>query len=382
MSAVEQESIWWATLSESDRSALECRTSQPLLPTPDLLVLGSGLVGLAAAYFAAERGARVQIISESRLASDAEYSVGCIVPNASGWDLSAELLPLAQGSRDWWAKLAVRPDFQLDWRVCGAVMVDQERLAPNPRTHMLTALDAGYSVHEVDAEQIALLEPALASCPAGGLHYPSEAVLHPLRAACGFLKGLGRMGGHVARAEISQLQLADSSQLTVQTTAGMITPRSVFVAGSKVLDLLQKSPGASLPQFEQTTRSYAASAPQPMLVHRPVLDVSWLAQLKSGELVLEIPQAGTDDRTANILASWQQRLPSLKDVEFSRRWTSHSTRGPRGLPVIDRISGLPNVWYCEGLDFAAVLLAPMIGKSVVTSLNGQAAGELAPFAAH
>lgn len=376
------ESVWLATLSDAERRELENSPSSSVLADPSVLVLGEGLVGLAIAYFAAERGARVQVIAESRLAMDAEHSLGCITPNASGWQFSAVTQPLAQASRDWWARLAVRPEFQLDWRVCGALMVDEQRLRPNPRQHMLAALDAGYSVHDVDAEQIALLEPSLAPCPLGGLHYPSEAVLHPLRAACGFIRGLRRRGGQITIGDMSSVEITEGRLTVVHTTAGTIHPRWVFADD---IELLRRYAGNAVtpgPVFEPTYRVFLASTPQPPLLKRPVLDACWMVQLKSGEVVVEVPVNGPQDSITDVLTRLRQRVPALAGVEFQRSWKGISQRGQGACPVIDKVSPLDNTWYCGGLDFATVLFAPIIGKSVADwMLQGKPTAELTAFAA-
>lgn len=382
--STELESIWLSTLHDAERRVLLDMPASPVVANPDLLILGGGLVGLATAYFAAARGIRVQILVNcSRLGLDAEHSLGCIIPNACGWQFPAVTQPLAQASRDWWAKLAVRPEFQLDWQVCGALMVDEQRLAPSPRGHMLNALDAGYSVHAVDAEQIALLEPALASCPLGGLHYPSEAVLHPLRAACGFIKGIRRRGGQITVGDISSVQVDGDRLSALETATGTFHPKWVFADNVELLQQLVGDAYPIGPAWEPTYRIFLASTPQPPLLNRPVLDASWMLQLRSGEIVVEVPVKGAEDNsTAEILARLRQRLPVLADVEFRHVWRGTSQRTSDGCPVIDKVSTLTNAWYCGGLDFATVLFAPIIGKSVSDwMLQGQPDGELAAFAA-
>lgn len=353
------------TLSDTDRSELFDNPDQPQLIAPDLLVLGGGIVGLATAYFAAECGLRVQVIAPSRLAADAELSLGCIIPNASSWQFPAVCQPLAQASRDWWAKLAVRPEFRLDWRVAGALMVDPVRLAPSPRHHMLAALDEGYSVHEVDAEQIALLEPALAPCPLGGLHYPSEAVLNPLQAACGFARGLRRRGGQISGANsIQQARVSAGRFSMIEASTIEIQPKVVFADDIGLLQSVLSEQPPVEPLLQTSRRVFLASSPQPPLLKRPVLDSNWVVQLKTGEIVTESSVVG-DDQQDQILTQLRQSIPAVQDVEFLHRWVGESQHLPDQIPVVDKVTGLENVWYCGALDFAAVMFAPIIGKLVV-----------------
>jgi len=367
----DQESLWLATLTDAERRNVRQISSTALVPAPDLLVLGGGIVGLATAYFAAERGLKVQVLSDSAdLARDAEWSLGAIIPNVCRWQFGPATQHLGQASRDWWAKLAVRPEFQIDWRVCGALMVDERRLAPHPRQHMLAALDEGYSVHDVDAEQVALLEPALSPRSLGGLHYPSEAHLHPLKAASGFVTGLTRRGGQIAIVEAILLAHKESKRIVgIETSSGTIRPKAVF---SDDPELLRRLLGeqAALPGLLSTQQVFLATEPVPPLLKRPVLDARWVIQLKTGEIVIAIPSGEEEVETAEqAIERTRELIPALRDVAFSRMWSGVSQRSSRSIPVVDHLADCENVWSCGGLDFAQVLFAPIIGKLLVDWLQ-------------
>src|SRR5262245_32548163 len=66
MSALD--SVWFATLSDAERLELSPGATE-VLKSPDVLVVGGGIIGLATAYFLAERGAKVQLIEAATLAS-------------------------------------------------------------------------------------------------------------------------------------------------------------------------------------------------------------------------------------------------------------------------------------------------------------------------
>lgn len=377
-------SIWFETLQPHEQHKLDVAASSDTTltsehQTPDLVVVGVDLVGLAVGYFAAEAGARVLVLASSpRLAVDAANSLGGINPNANGWQFSEQTHALAQVSRDWWAKLAVRPGFQIDWRVTGALMVDASRLIPDARQQMMAGLEAGYSLHAVDAEQIALLEPALAPCPAGGLQYPSEAVIHPLRAVLGFTDGLKRRGTQIVVGTVNQVRQHAHRITELDTSLGVIRPRAMFTADRLKLPGALPDPHA---QVEPTCRTFLVSAPQPPLLSRPVLDSSWMIQLKSGEVLIEVA-SDQAEVIALELQRVRQLVPALSTVEFDRCWSGTSHRTLDRTPIIDRLPEAENVWYCAGLDFSSVLLAPIIGKLVADAvLTGHPDELLAPFAA-
>ncbi len=380
----DQDSLWLATLNDAERRNVCQIASSTPLATPDLLVLGGGIVGLATAYFAAERGLKVQVLSTSTsLGRDAEWSLGCIIPNVCRWQFAPATQQLGQASRDWWAKLAVRPEFQIDWRVCGALMVDAQRLLPDPRQHMLAALDEGYSVHDVDAEQVALLEPALSSLSLGGLHYPSEAHLHPLKAVSGFVTGIMRRGGQISATDsITSVQVEPQRLVSLETSSGTIRPQAVYSDDHELLTkLLGKQ--ATFAGLTASRQRFLATAPTTPLLKRPVLDAHWIVQLRSGEVVIAIPEGDSDEAVAQAIGRTGQLIPALRDVAFTRTWIGTSQRSAKAMPVIDTFSSCENVWSCGGLDFASVLFAPIIGKLLVDWLQAnQRPEDLGPFASN
>src|SRR5258708_5998675 len=192
-------SIWFATLSPADRRELAIDTRDAMLKTPDVLVVGGGIIGLATAYFLAERGASVQLIEAGSIASGASgANAGGIWPNDQGPSHSAGFQPLAFLSRDLWGRLSLRPGFEFDWRVNGFLNVNPEKFVPSAVQCAAKSQEQGYTVHAVDGGQIALLEPALKPGLVAGLHFPSEAHVHPVKAAVSFVRAARNQGGNIA----------------------------------------------------------------------------------------------------------------------------------------------------------------------------------------
>lgn len=418
-------SVWWHTLSTEDRRVLSESPRQPVFEQPDLLIIGGGIVGLAVAYFATERGLSTQIITtSSHLAEDANGSLGDIFPNASFEHLPAQAQPLAQTSRDWWAKLAVRPGFQIDWRVTGAVMTNEKLVAPDPRRKMLELLEEGYSVRDVDTEQIAILEPQLKTMPVGGLHFPSEATVHPLKAAVGFVRNVVQRGGRIAtECTIQAVASEASGSTTFETSHGTIRPRFVVIDQASQFDLAQSdqntlqrvlresvvlnSSGTSTLNSEPGTPKSGSSgaavakvglflatvATTPVL-GRPVLDDLWITQLKSGELVIgstvscesssdssETDQAELEQHDFNRIENRaRELLPILATLPLKAKWYAPLDGGESHLPIIRRLPEVTNTWVYRDLLHSKLLFAPAIGRFLIDWIqSGTQPVELTPF---
>jgi glycine/D-amino acid oxidase-like deaminating enzyme len=380
-------SIWFATLSATERDELDAGSQQELLQTPDVLVVGGGIVGLATAYFLADRGARVLLIEAATIASGASgANVGGIWPNDQGPAHSPGFQQLAFLSRDLWGRLSLRPDFDFDWRVNGVLNVNPEKFPPSAADCAARYQEQGYTVHAVDAAQIAALEPALKPGLITGLHYPSEAHLHPVKASLSFLRAARRKGAAIAPGVAARALVHEKGRVTrVDTTAGPVNPRFVISATGWTADWLR---GAlrELPPLRSVSGQLIGTDPLPPLLNGPVVGKFLVLQLRTGEIVtggnlLESESVTPDpDLSARFAEAAGDLVPRLRDVPFPRAWCGRRPMTPDGLPIIDRAAGFDNLFLACGHYRNGILLAPATGKLLSEwILSDTPAPELAPF---
>src|ERR671938_38814 len=92
--------------------------------SPDVVVVGAGVVGAACAYHPAAAGVRVRLLDRSYVASG---SSGACEGNVLAWDKELEReLPLALRSAELWAELAnqLPDDFEYDRK--GSIVVAED----------------------------------------------------------------------------------------------------------------------------------------------------------------------------------------------------------------------------------------------------------------
>src|SRR5919198_2453208 len=139
--------------------------------SPDVVVVGAGVVGAACAYYLAASGARVELCERAFVASGTS---GACEGNVLAWDKELEReLPLALRSAELWGELAERlpDDFQYDRK--GSVVVaetEAELRAATERVQQLAAL--GVRGEPLDAEALRREEPYGANDLPGGVLYP------------------------------------------------------------------------------------------------------------------------------------------------------------------------------------------------------------------
>src|SRR5215204_2293101 len=144
--------------------------------SPDVVVVGAGIVGAACAYHLAAAGVRVRLLDRSFVASG---SSGACEGNVLAWDKELEReLPLALRSADLWAALAEElPDgFEYDRK--GSIVVaetEAELVAAAERARALAGL--GVTGQVLDADALRREEPHSAPDLPGGVLYPDDAQL-------------------------------------------------------------------------------------------------------------------------------------------------------------------------------------------------------------
>ena len=165
--------------------------------SPDVVVVGAGVVGAACAYHLAVAGVRVRLVDRAYPASG---SSGACEGNVLAWDKELEReLPLALRSADLWAHLAqtLPDDFEYDRK--GSVVVaetEAELIASAERARVL----AGLGVHGevLDAEALRREEPYAAHDLPGGVLYPGDAQLEPRLATAALVRAAVAAGAQLS----------------------------------------------------------------------------------------------------------------------------------------------------------------------------------------
>jgi glycine/D-amino acid oxidase-like deaminating enzyme len=382
-----RDSIWFATLSSAERAALDAEVNRDLVTTPDVLVVGGGIIGLATAYFLAERGATVQLIEADTIASGASgANAGGVWPNDQGPAHPSGFQQLAFLSRDLWGRLSLRPDFDFDWRVNGFLNVNPEKFVPSASECAARMQEQGYTVHAVDGGQIALLEPNLKPGFNSGLHYPSEAHVHPVKAALSLARAAQRKGANISCGVAAQsLAHHGGRVVSVETSAGRVEPRFVVSATGWNAGWLRGAIPA-LPPLRSVAGQLISTDPLPPLLKGSIGGRFIVLQLRSGEIVTGGNLVESDEIAPDRLVSAQfadaarELVPRLRDVAFPHAWCGRRPATPDGLPVIDRAAGFDNLFLACGHFRNGVLLAPATGKLLSEWIvTGSQPAELSPF---
>lgn len=193
--------------------------------TADLVVVGSGIVGLGAAYAAARRGLSVIVVDR------ADAPVGATIRNFGHLCIGAqagEARRYADASRDLWLRLSRDAGFWL--RESGTLVA--ARHADEIAVLEHAAAEGG--IRMLEADELLRRAPLRAEGLVGGAHIETDLQTDPRTAASAIVRHLSRLGVEFRfRTAVTAV-----SGGRVDTTRGAITAGAVVVAVNHDIDQL------------------------------------------------------------------------------------------------------------------------------------------------
>ena len=343
--------IWRDRLSAEERAQLGRGAGTISLSTPDILVVGGGIAGVAIAAACHDAGlGSVLLVEGGRLGSGATGgAAGLLTPEIHEWSDPEPFVELARTSLELWGEL------EQTWPGgVGLIELDWIGLAPDPD---------GFAPHQrpvvewLDHDRVAALVPGLARPMAGAL-IRRQARVNPLRSLARLATALPAVATGTAATSIT----TRGGRVTkVTTTAGDIHPGVVVFATGlpPMLDGLQLDLPAS-----RVKGHLLVTEPSP--VHLPGTVAPVATQLEDGRLLVggtfdigdETPVV-RQEVIDSILEALYATLPAVRGLPAAYQWCCFRPRHPDGRPVIDKVPGLDNAWLTSGHFRTGILMAPV-----------------------
>lgn len=362
------------------------------MASPDVTVIGAGLVGAATALRLAESGLQVTLI-------DAEFagggSTGAAMGHIVAMDDSPAQLALCADSRRRWEMLAATLPADAECDQCGTLWLaanDDEMQAAGRR--IAAYQDAGVHAELLDAQALRDAEPHLAPGLAGALLVPGDSVVYPPAIARELVERAVRLGARVLEhtsvtsLAAHEVQCADGARLAtgaIVVAAGVasatLVPGLPIVPRKGHLVITDRSPGLvrhQLVELGYLQSAYAFGAASVAFNLQP---------RRTGQLLIGSSRelVGLDSSIhrallARMLARAQRFLPVLRTTRAVRTWVGFRPTTPDKLPLIGRWPSLPDLWIAAGHEGLGITMAPGTAALIVAGLLSQpAAVDPTPF---
>ncbi len=347
----------------------------------DVVIVGGGISGTAAAYELAMAGASVTLIEKGDLAS-----------MASGWTLAgvrqsgrhpAEL-PLAQAAVRRWMTLGEELEADLEYRQEGNLRLARTleeipiiaRLVEEQR-HF--GLDLEFLP---DPAAVRAVAPALSETVLAASYCPTDGHANPAATVQAFAAAARRRGAVIRTGtEVTGISVAGGRVNGVQTPAGPVAGDVVVLAAGVYTDRLCRMVGLELPM----TVAHVAvvhTVPLPPLIRQVIgvanadfagrQEVGGRMRMTGDSFAWRWPEGRLDDDDVQPPA-WAVRaaldravaiLPALAEAKIARVWGGLIDVTPDALPVIERSPEVGGLVIAAGFSGHGFCLGPTTGRLV------------------
>ena len=353
--------------------------------SPDVLIVGAGVIGLTCAWRAAQSGLRVRVLERDEPGAGASgVAAGMLAPvGEATWGEEA-ILAATLASHAMWPGFAAELEESsgAGTRLLspGALHVALDRDEAGElrrRFELMTSL--GLEAEWLAGSGCRDLEPGLAPGALGGVHAPHEAAVDPsavvsaLRAACE-RAGVELLTGVEVRALASG---GSRVQGVVAADGARHLAQAVVVAAGAWSGLGWLPEGARPPvrPVKGQILTLRGPAEQPVAARIVVTERVYLVPRADGRLIAgaTVEEMGFDTAVTaggvhELLREAYRALPDVAELELERAVAGLRPGTPDNAPLVGRGS-LEGLILATGHFRNGVLLAPLTGEGVAAALT-------------
>ena len=360
----------------------------------DVVVAGGGLIGLAVAWRAAQRGLSVTVVDDAPGTGASYAAAGMLAPVTEAAYGEEPLLRLCLASLQRYpafvAELAKAGGVEVELRTAGTLVVgfDEDDVRALAALHGFQR-ELGLDVERLTGREARRREPSLTPRVRGGVHVPGDHSVEPRILHRALLAAAAAAGVEMVRARVEAVRI-EAGRATGLCLAGgeeVAGDAVVLALGAHSASLPGVPPLPVRPVKGQILRLHGAAG----------LLGGTVRALVRGRQVYLVPSAGdrlvvgatVEDRgfdpavTAggvhDLLHDAIEVVPGVSELELVETLARWRPGSPDNAPVLGP-SDLPGLVLATGHYRNGVLLTPMTGEAVAELLAGGALPALAgPF---
>ena len=394
-------------------------TAVPIPHSSDVVIIGAGVAGIAAAWYLQQAGVQVTVCEKGRIAGEqSSRNWGWI--RQQGRD--RDELPIVMESMRLWQDIADHLDEDIGYRREGSLyLCENDAEMANHDRFMAFAPDYGVSTRRISRKQLEQIMPACPERWQSGLYTPDDGRAEPSLAVPAMARKLAQLGVRIVEnCVVEKISVQNRKVSGVITEHGEIRASAVLCAGGAWSTFLLKGCGIRLPQLT-VKASVVRTAPAPMIFNGnvsgskvalrrrldggytvassdyleifpsaahlaflpdflPLMKTSWrkfrfrIPELRidgdfSRQRVLDpVPTAKT---VARIRARLADRVPALAGIDIAESWSGMIDALPDLVPVLDGAAAIDGLWISTGFSGHGFGIGPAAGKIMSALIQGK-----------
>lgn len=354
------------------------------MASPDVIVVGAGIVGAACAMACAREGLRIAVIEAEMIGGGATAAgMGHLVV----MDDSEAQFALTKYSVELWRAMAADLPSDAEFFPCGTIWVaaDEKEMEFVKQKHEYYT-SRGVRAEVIDAKALANAEPHLRTGLAGGLLVPDDAVIYPPCAARHFVDLMAAKGGsveigkRVASIRKGAVRLNDGSEIAggcVINAAGIAAPslsEGLEIKPRKghlvITDRYDRMVRHQLVELGYLTSAHGSSNESTAFNVQP---------RPTGQLLIgSSRQYGARDGAIEqrmlrpMLERARAFIPDAGEISAIRSWTGFRAATPDKLPYIGRTEADERLFIAAGHEGLGITTSLGTAELIVDEIMGRA----------
>jgi glycine oxidase len=364
-----------------------------VIPRPDVIIVGGGIIGCAIAFFLARAGVRPLILDRGKVGGEASSGAAGMLTAQAHTDEPGLLFDLKLASRALYEPLAEelrqRTDLDIEYRRLGHLvpaLTEEENELVGTRVAWQAA--RGLPAVRLTAQEARELEPGLSPASRGAGWFPEDHHVNNTAVTQALASATLRLGGQV-RVDCTVVDVVrDGKRVAgVRTLEETIPADTVILCAGAWSRQFETAAGLPLPIIPAKGQIVVARLATPALQHVVYGTGAYAIPRPSGEHIIgsTVEYVGYDKRVTveavtGILARMTDLAPALREAEMVASWACLRPAAPDGLPVLGPIPGRRSLLVATGHFRNGILLAPITGKLMAELVtDGKPSISLEPF---
>jgi glycine oxidase len=381
----------------------------------DAVVLGGGVVGLAAARELARRGLSVAVVERGSAGGESSWAAGGMLAPQCEADAPDDFFRLACAARDLYPDFAAALreetgiDIELDETGTLYLATTEEDARETERRYGWQSR-AGLAVERLTAGEARSVEPQVSPRALAALRFPRDWQVENRRLTEALRRGCEVGGVKIyEHAPALSINTERGRAVSVETERGAISAGAVVVAcgawssrvkirarrggeelegrGAVDTESDNHAPGVRVEPVRGQMLSYETGAHAPFVRHVIYGPRGYLVPRRHGRLLAgsTTERAGFDKSvTAEgrelIAAHAAELAPAVADLKLAEAWAGLRPRGEDDWPVVGESAEVENLFYATAHYRNGILLAPLTGALLTDMIVNRARPPLlAPF---
>lgn len=377
--------------------------------SPDVVVVGGGIIGCAVAYYCAKRGLRVTLIDQPKRGRATSASAGGLWPLGESIGLGCgvifykallakgavpkdshgptqlprSFLDFAMQSNSMFAPLADElrevggMDFEFERTSLLFIMYDEEDVAF--ATPLWKDCPCGRSLTEwLTPDDLAKAEPAVTRENRGALRFNGDNQVNPYRLADAFRAAARNLGAKIiSHTEVTGLTVESRRVTAVQTATRQFPCDFVVNAAGAWASQIGQMAGIEIPVYPVRGQIIGTETLPKILSACLSTNDCYLAQKHHGEIIVGSTTEEVDFDTGvtpaamkTLSAGAVRALPFLARARVKRVWSGFRPGTPDELPILGGVEDVGGYLNAGGHFRTGILNAPLTGLLIAEIVSG------------